>query len=233
MAVVLATERASCHAWDPVYWWYGSVRILIAVVHYWNPDGSGQHGSLRPNARPRIEALQQQLLSLMRLGERQAQLTMETLSADPANKSFQHRIDIKIITDGEHHVLDQLDPPFRSLFQMVVSTPESPKHLGFEAHRFLASRLNESYDLYVIWDDLIVLDPGFFRNCLFRSQAVKITGLLHRIEFSSVPDVVILLTDLFPKLIWSVIPNPSLMVLHILEELSISSLPQPHSGCLF
>ena len=68
----------------------------------------------------------------MRLSQRQAQLTME-LTADPANKLFQHQIDIKVITDGEHHVLDQLDAPFRGLFQIVVSKPEGPKHLGFEA----------------------------------------------------------------------------------------------------
>ena len=139
------------------------MRILVAVVHYWDPEGSGHHGSLRPNPRPRIEAFQQQLLSLMRLSQRQAQLTMETLTADPANKAFQHQIDIKVITDGEHHVLDQLDPPFRGLFQMVVAKPEGPKHLGFEAQRFLASRLDEAYDLYAYFeDDLIILDPGFF-----------------------------------------------------------------------
>ena len=46
----------------------------------------------------------------MRLSQRQAQLTMESLTADPANKAFHHQIDIKVITDGEHHVLDQLTP---------------------------------------------------------------------------------------------------------------------------
>ena len=169
------------------------MRILVAVVHYWDPEGSGHHGSLRPNPRPRIEALQQQLLGLMRLSQRQAQLTMETLTADPANKLFQHQIDIKLITDGEHHVLDHLDPPFRGLFQMVVAKPVSPKHLGFEAQKFLASRLDEVYDLYAYFeDDLVVLDPGFFRKIdWFRGQAGDDCVLLpHRIEFSSVPDVV-------------------------------------------
>ena len=64
------------------------MRILVAVVHYWDPEGSGHHGSLRPNPRPRIEAFQQQLMGLMRLSQRQAQLTMETLTADPANQGF-------------------------------------------------------------------------------------------------------------------------------------------------
>ena len=168
------------------------MRILIAVVHYWDPEGNGHHGSLRPNPRPRIEALQQQLLGLMRLSQRQAQLTMESLTADPANKAFHHQIDIKVITDGEHHVLDQLDPPFRGLFQMVVARPDDPKYLGFEAQRFLASRLDEAYDLYAYFeDDLVIFDPGFFRKIdWFRGQAGDDCVLLPRVEFSSVPDVV-------------------------------------------
>ena len=94
--------------------------------------GVGITVRLRPNPRPRIEAFQQQLLGLMRLSQRQAQLTMETLTADPANKSFQHQIDIKVITDGEHHVLDQLDPPFRGLFQMVVAKPRGQSILALK-----------------------------------------------------------------------------------------------------
>ena len=104
------------------------MRILVAVVHYWDPKGSGHHGSLRPNPRPRIEAFQQQLLGLMRLSKRQAQLTMETLTADPANKAFQHQIDIKVITDGEHHVLDQLDS---RLVMIVCCFPIGSNSLPF------------------------------------------------------------------------------------------------------
>ena len=81
---------------------------------------------------------------MQRLGVRQAQLNIEKMTADPANTQLQHTIDVKVITDGKHHVLDRLDPPYRGLFQMVVTAPSSPKHLGFEAQRFLASRLDRS-----------------------------------------------------------------------------------------
>lgn len=215
------------------------MRILVAVVHYWDPDGNGQHGSLRPNARPRIEAFQQQLLSLMRLSQRQAQLTMETLTADPANKAFQHQIDIKVVTDGKHHVLDQLDPPFRGLFQMVVAEPESPKHLGFETQRFLASRLQESYDLYAYFeDDLIVTDPGFFRKInWFRGQAGDDCVLLpHRVEFSSVPDVVdrFFIDGPIPDAdLRQVIPDPSPAIGSPYPGGTVyfESPRNPHSGC--
>ena len=40
---------------------------------------------LRPNPRPRIEAFQQQLLSLQRMGTRQAQLNIQSMAADAAN----------------------------------------------------------------------------------------------------------------------------------------------------
>ena len=93
------------------------MRILLAIVHYWNPEGGGAHGSLRPDPRPRIEAFQQQLLALQRLGNRQAQLNMASMSADCANRQLQHQIDIKVITDGEHHVLDRLDHPIGDCFR--------------------------------------------------------------------------------------------------------------------
>ena len=102
------------------------VRILVAVVHYWDPEGNGQHGSLRPDPRPRIEAFQQQLLPPA--GARQAQLNIVN-GGRPAN-AVAARVDIEVITDGDHHVLDLLDPPYRGLFQMVVAEPASPKHLG-------------------------------------------------------------------------------------------------------
>ena len=129
------------------------VRILVAVVHYWDPEGSWAW-FITAQSRPRIEAFQQQLLGLMRLSQRQAQLTMQTLTADPANKAFQHQIDIQVITDGEHHVLVNLIP-FRGLFQMVVAKPEGPKHLGFEAQGSGQSPRQD--DLYAYFED----DPLF------------------------------------------------------------------------
>ena len=53
---------------------------------------------------------------------------------------------------------------------MVATKPVSPKHLGFETQRFLASRLDHEYDLAYFEDDLIVLIPGFFTKPIGRSQ---------------------------------------------------------------
>ena len=87
-------------------------------------------------------------------------------------------------------MLDRLDQPYRGLFQMVVTEPESPKHLGFEDQRFLASRLDQEYDLYAYFeDDLVVLDPWFFRKIdWFRSQAGDDCVVFpHRIELAPHP----------------------------------------------
>ena len=106
------------------------------------------------------------------MGARQAQLNIQTMAADPANSQLKHTIDIKVITDGEHRILDRLDPPYRGLFQMVVAEPASPKHLGLRLSVSLQPT-GSNYDLYAYFeDDLIILDPWFFRKIdWFRSQA--------------------------------------------------------------
>ena len=39
------------------------------------------------------------------------------------NEAFSNSIDIKIVTDGEHHVLDYLHQSFLNTFEHVVSEP--------------------------------------------------------------------------------------------------------------
>ena len=215
------------------------MRILLAIVHYWNPEGGGAHSSLRPDPRPRIEALQQQLLALQRLGKRQAQLNMASMTADCANRQLQHEIDIKVITDGEHHVLDRLDAPYRGLFQMVITQPQSPKHLGFEAQRFLASRLDEPYDLFAYFeDDLIIYDPWFFRKIdWFRNHVGDDCLLLpHRVEFPRDPsDVDRFFIDgpMAESDLHFVIPEPgpSLAAPYPGGTIYFESPKNPHSGC--
>ena len=108
------------------------------------------------------------------------------MSADCANRQLHHQIDIKVITDGEHHVLDRLDSPYRGLFQMVITKPSSPKHLGFEAQSFLASRLDQTYDLYGYFeDDLITMIHGFSKNRLVSfSCGRRLSFASHRVEFA-------------------------------------------------
>ncbi|MCB4406929.1 hypothetical protein [Synechococcus sp. MU1642] len=179
------------------------------------------------------------MLALQRLGNRQAQLNMASMSADSANRQLQHQIDIKVITDGENHVLDRLDSHYRGLFQMVITKPSSPKHLGFEAQRFLASRLDQNYDFYGYFeDDLIIHDPWFFRKIdWFRTNAGDDCLLLpHRVEFARHPSEVdrffidgpMAESDLrfvIPE------PGPSFAAPYPGGTVYFESPKNPHSGC--
>ena len=149
------------------------------------------HGSLRPNPRPRIEAFQQQILSFMRLGHRQAQLTMETLSADPANKVFQHEIDIKVITDGEHHVLDQLDPLFGVCFRWLWPSLRAPSILALKRKGswLVASKRVTTFMPILKMTWLFLTQDFFVRLIGFVARLVIAVFYFHRIEFS-VPDIV-------------------------------------------
>ena len=124
------------------------MNILICIVHYWNPNGGGSHQSLRPDPHPRIQALQEQLLSLRRIGFCQSVLNMKDRAAYRTNDFFRNTISIKIVTDGQHHVLNYLSKEFRSCFDEVVVEPKNPKMLGFEAQKILASHLNLNFDFY-------------------------------------------------------------------------------------
>jgi len=217
------------------------MRILLAIVHHWNPEGGGAHGSLSRDPAPRIEAFQQQLLALQRLGERQAQLSIAAMQAQPANQDLQCQIEVKVITDGEHHILDRVADPYKHLFQMVVAQPASAKHLGFEAQKFLASRLDQSYDLYgYMEDDLIIHDPWFFRKIDWFTRQLGDDCLLlpHRYELSPQPhrvDRFYIDGEMHERELRQVIPEPvpSLAAEAPGGRLFFDSPVNPHSGCFF
>ena len=117
------------------------MRILVTIVHHWNPKGAGRHASLRPQREPRQFALQDQLLALCRLDTRQGVLNIATKTVEDANQSLRHKFTIKVVTDGRHHVLDHLDHDYRQLVEEVATVPSEPKHLGFEAQKVLADHL--------------------------------------------------------------------------------------------
>ena len=97
------------------------MRILVAIVHHWNPEGSGRHQSLRPDPQPRIQALREQILALSRLSRHQLHLDLADQAAYSANLDLRYEIDLHLVTDGSHHVLDQLDAPCRQRVTHVAT----------------------------------------------------------------------------------------------------------------
>ena len=217
------------------------MRILLAIVHHWNPEGGGRHGSLRPDPGPRIEAMEQQMLALHRQGRRQAELNIAAMEARPANQALQHEIQIAVITDGEHHLIDRLHPGFQGHYSLVLTSPPTARHLGFEAQRFLASRLDEAFDLYgYLEDDLVIHDPWFFEKIDgFRRQHGDDCLLLpHRVEFVAQPHPIdrFYVDGTMPEDdLRRVIPEPaeSLTSPGPWGEIRFESPRNPHAGCFF
>ena len=217
------------------------MRILIAIVHYWNPDGGGSHQSLRPNPQPRVDALHSQLASLRRLGKNQSVLHMEDRAVYRTNDFFRNEIDILLITDGENHTLDLIHDSFKCCFTEVATQPKSGKYLGFEAQKVLANHLTDNYDLYCYMeDDLIIYDPCFFHKVqwLPKLMGSEFVLLPHRYELFPCPHPVdrfyidgpICESELRP-----LVPSNSPVRLAQWEGFKIPFCPpsNPHSGCFF
>jgi len=217
------------------------MRILIAVVHFWDPEGGGRHQSLCADPYPRVAALQQLILSLRRLSQNQSLLDIASRSVGPCNELFRHEITICLVTDGHHHVIDHLSREFGGSFKFIAAQPVSPRHLGFEAQRFLELCLDDNYDLYgYIEDDLVIHDSLFFDKIFHFQQHFGCDNLLlpHRIEFESVPHIVdrfyidgpIDLDELA-----KVIPDPSPPLVYkcLGNDVEFVSPANPHSGCFF
>lgn len=167
------------------------MRILITVVHHWNPQGDGRHASLRPDPKPRLHGLQDQLLCLARMGTAQGALNIAEMRVDNASHALRHQFTIRLVTDGHHHLIDQLDERYKPLIEHVPTTPSTPKHLGFEAQRVLAEGLAEGYDLYgYLEDDLLIHDPLFFHKIFWFQQHMGSDAVLlpHRMELFWQPD---------------------------------------------
>ena len=217
------------------------MNILCVIVHYWNPAGTGQHQSLRPNPQPKVAALEAQLLSLLRLGLRQSHLHLTDRAVYPCNQQLRHNIDTIIVTDGSHHVLDRLKPPFSSTFEHCVTQPSSPMLLGFAAHQVLADHLRDDYDYYCfLEDDLVIHDAQFFHKLAHFSANTDSLAILvpNRYETRTFPHPVnrfyidgpISLEDL------SLLPrqnqNPY-QISAIGIDVAFENPPNPHAGCFF
>lgn len=217
------------------------MRILLAIVHYWGPEQHAVHQSLRANPQPRIEALQAQLLALRRQMTRQGVLHIAERSVVPTNAHLSHNIDIRLITDGQHHVLDHLAEAYRGVADVVIADPASPRHLGFQAQRYLASQLGAGYDLYgYLEDDLVIHDPMFFNKLHWIQHELQEQAVVlpHRFELCHQPDRIDKLYIDGPMQASereAVIPEPPPPVQSLQPggAIRLESPENPHAGCFF
>lgn len=215
------------------------MKILVAIVHHWNPEGGGRHASLRPNPAPRILALQEQLLCLLRMANRQGAIDIGSMEVIDANQTLRHALDLRVVTDGQHTVLDHLPPALRSRFQEEVRVPQTPKQLGFEAQKLLAENVDQQYDLFVyLEDDLLIHDPYFFQKISWFSRQLgpECVLLPQRMEIAANPHVVDRLFidgSVLPEEVREWIPNPppALAIELPTGTVYFESPRNPHAGC--
>ena len=215
------------------------MKILVAIVHHWNPEGGGQHASLRANPGPRILALQEQLLCLLRLANHQGSLDIAARKVVDANQAIRHVFDFRVVTDGKHSVLDMLSPEFRSLLREEVRPPLTPRHLGFEAQKLLAENADQGFDLLVyLEDDLLIHDPYFFHKIHWFSEQLGPECILlpQRMEMPGSPEIVDrLFIDgaVHSQELRTLIPDPppALAIELPTGVVYFESPRNPHSGC--
>ncbi|WP_136975410.1 calcium-binding protein [Synechococcus sp. N26] len=215
------------------------MKILVAIVHYWNPEAGGRHASLRSNPQPRIMALQEQLLCLLRLSNHQGAIDIGAMSVSDANHAIRHVFDLCVVTDGVHTILNHLPSALRSLLHEEIRTPLTPKHLGFEAQKLLAENIDEDYDLLVyLEDDLLIHDPYFFHKISWFGRQLGSDHLLlpQRMEIAAGVHLVdrLFIDGALPAAeLHKVIPDPppSLSIQMPTGSVYFESPRNPHAGC--
>ena len=215
------------------------MKILVAIVHHWNPQAGGRHASLRADPEPRRRALQDQLLALGRMSHRQGVIDVGEMQVKNANQAIRHQFDLRLVTDGSNTVISHLDEPYRELIREEVCEPSSPMHLGFEAQKLLARHRDQDFDLLVyLEDDLLILDHYLFHKIISFAQSLGSDHLLlpHRMEMNYAPFMVdkLFIDGPVPEIEqrWLIPdPSPPLAIDSPAGRLFFESPKNPHSGC--
>ena len=166
------------------------MRLLVAIPHYWEPGGLADgrpHASTAADPAPRAAALSRCIAALhTHWGPRQGTLRIKDRAVGPANDRAPRQVEILVLTDGRHHVLDRLavDPTW----YRHRPTPVPPTALGFACWDALRGNVG-GFDMYAYMeDDLILGDPMFFEKVdWFRRQVGPGSLLLpNRYETSTI-----------------------------------------------
>lgn len=160
------------------------MRILFTIPHYYDPQGGGSYGSLRPDAKPRAQALVSMVFSLhATFGARQGLLDAPARRIVRCTGAEVGDIDIVICTTGTKHLLGKL--PMLKDHYRHHATKAQARMLGFECHEVLRENLGR-YDYYCyLEDDLLVSDPLFFRKLAWFSGLAGERALLQPNRFEA------------------------------------------------
>ncbi|MGD1699643.1 calcium-binding protein [Dapis sp. BLCC M229] len=215
------------------------MRILFTIAHFFNPEGSGQHASLRKDPQTRRIALTTCLTALRTLYDKsQYMIDIGRHEAIPANQGNGHDLDIIVCTTKGFHLLSQI--PLSSDFLMHHNTNVEPMLLGFECQAVLKSCLGK-YDYYCyLEDDLVLHDPWFFVKLKWFNHHTGNGNLLqpNRYELSPLGTVPKAYIDgnLRPEITakFQNIQEQSQLKGKVMEKvIAFHRTLNPHSGCYF
>ena len=141
------------------------MRLHFAVVHYFNPDGGGRHGSLSPDSLGRTSALRELILQLHRLFGHPTGALNHVKRRVEIVKDIESELKISICITKDKHLLNELgDLEDVGAFTRIECEPDQPKHLGFQCHRILEQDYTKyDYNCY-LEDDIIIRDADFFKK---------------------------------------------------------------------
>ncbi|MGO9464674.1 MAG: calcium-binding protein [Isosphaeraceae bacterium] len=220
------------------------MRILVAIPHFFDLSGEirrgAEHGALRGDSAPRVEALSACISSLHQLfGGPQVLIDIARREAKDANARFAAaKLDVVVCTTRGQHLLARL-PLGGDAFRHQPTDAE-PLLLGFECHAALYERLGD-YDYYCyLEDDLIFRDPWFFAKLgWFHSQVGPGAVLLpnrYEVARGGVAWKAYLDGDLAAEVtapFQNIAEIPELKGTCLGLELSFRRPLNPHAGCFF
>lgn len=156
------------------------MRLLVAIPHYWEPGGRADgraHASTALDPSPRVRALTRCLAALhSHYGPKQGILKMKDRLVGPANAAELFSLEILVLTDGSHHVLDRIEADSGPYAHVPRNVP--PLGLGFACWDALRERVG-GFDVYAyLEDDLILADPLFFAKLAWFRRQVGPESLL-------------------------------------------------------
>jgi hypothetical protein len=130
--------------------------LLVAIPHFYDPAGSGRHGSTYPNDDARVRALRTSIASLWQhLGSTSAVLDHQKLKATQGPDHL--NLSIVVVTTQGKHLVEKLNLPPHLYTHQEVDIPD-PMYLGFECHRLLAEQIDQHSWFAFMEDDLVVHD---------------------------------------------------------------------------
>lgn len=216
------------------------MKILFTIAHYFNPEGSGKHGSLSKDPRPRLIALSNCLSALRAAFNSSSQCWIDIAQclAQPANQGQDYEVDIVVCTTQDRHLLAKLPVPAN--FYTHHATNAEPMMLGFECQAVLRDALGK-YDYYCyLEDDLVLRDPWFFIKLAWFSKQAGDLNLLQPNRYEVSPQNPICKAyidgDLIPEAtaqFQNVAEQPELKGFILEQPVLFRRTLNPHSGCYF